>query len=67
MADQTQSHFKVLQKFSSDYSTGFITKYESQRTGLQVLVVDAKSPKVYGFFVLATEIHDDSGARKWLT
>ncbi len=59
-----RSGFKTLQKFSSDYSSGFITQYESERTGMQVVVVDAKGPKVSGAFVLATEIHDDSGARK---
>ena len=29
---------------------------------MQVVVVDQKGPKVLGFFALATEIHDDSGA-----
>ncbi|MPW73165.1 hypothetical protein CPI04_07100, partial [Moraxella catarrhalis] len=40
------------------------TQYESQRTGLRVTVVDRKGPKVYGYFAVATEIHDDSGSRK---
>ena len=65
MAWSEKSYFKVLQRFRADYSTGLITKYESSRTGMQVLVVDAKGPKVHGFFTLATEIHDNSGARKW--
>lgn len=29
---------------------------------MRVVVVDQKGPKVYGYFALATEIHDDSGA-----
>lgn len=29
---------------------------------MRVVVVDQEGPKLYGFFVLATEIHDDSGA-----
>ena len=29
---------------------------------MQVIVVDQKGPKVLGYFALATEIHDDSGA-----
>lgn len=29
---------------------------------MRVVVIDQKGPKVYGYFVLATEIHDDSGA-----
>ena len=29
---------------------------------MRVVMVDQKGPKVYGYFALATEIHDDSGA-----
>jgi Zn-dependent M16 (insulinase) family peptidase len=57
-----KSHFRVLQTFRPEYSPSQITQYESQRTGLRVIVVDQEGPKLYGFFVLATEIHDDSGA-----
>ena len=32
---------------------------------MRVIAVDRKGPKVRGFFALATEIHDDSGARKF--
>ncbi|KAF2749468.1 zinc metalloprotease-like protein [Sporormia fimetaria CBS 119925] len=56
------SHFKVIQKFTPDYADARITHYESQRTGMRVVVVDRKGPKVYGYFSVATEIHDDSGA-----
>ena len=56
------THFKTLQKFAIEYSPSFLTQYESQRTGMRVVVVDQKGPKVLGFFALATEIHDDSGA-----
>lgn len=54
--------FKTIQAFTPDYSPCKITQYESHRTGMRVIVVDYKGPKLYGFFVLATEIHDDSGA-----
>ncbi|KAI4206241.1 MAG: hypothetical protein LQ346_001212 [Caloplaca aetnensis] len=54
--------FKTLQKFSPDYAPCTITKYESEKTGMNVVVVDREGPKVNGFFTLATEIHDDSGA-----
>ncbi|KAL8706462.1 MAG: hypothetical protein Q9201_000517 [Fulgogasparrea decipioides] len=57
-----KSSFKTLQKFSPDYAPCKITKYESERTGMSVVVVDREGPKVNGFFTLATEIHDDSGA-----
>ncbi|KAL4921289.1 Metalloenzyme, LuxS/M16 peptidase-like protein, partial [Aspergillus aurantiobrunneus] len=56
------SHFKLLQKFKPDYSPSEFVQYESQRTGMSVVVIDQKGPKVNGYFVLATEIFDDSGA-----
>jgi hypothetical protein len=61
---QHESHFKKLQNFKADYADATFTQYESQRTGLRVVVVDRKGPKVYGNFAVATEIHDDSGSRK---
>lgn len=51
-----------MQCFSTDYSPATVTQYESQRTGMRVVVVDQEGPKVNGYFTLATEIHDDSGA-----
>jgi len=60
---QQDSHFKKIQSFKADYADATFTQYESQRTGLRVVVVDRKGPKVYGNFAVATEIHDDSGSR----
>lgn len=57
-----RTHFKTIQKFGIEYSPSTLTQYVSQRTGMSVVVVDQKGPKVLGFFALATEIHDDSGA-----
>ncbi|OJJ44670.1 hypothetical protein ASPZODRAFT_71496 [Penicilliopsis zonata CBS 506.65] len=63
MAPSSQtSSFRLLQKFKPDYSPSEFTQYESERTGMRVVVIDQKGPKVTGYFVLATEIHDDSGA-----
>ncbi|KAF2710282.1 zinc metalloprotease-like protein [Pleomassaria siparia CBS 279.74] len=56
------SSFKKIQQFKADYTDVQFTQYESQRTGMRVVVVDRKGPKVYGYFAVATEIHDDSGA-----
>ncbi|KAF2259843.1 zinc metalloprotease-like protein [Lojkania enalia] len=56
------SHFKKIQNFKADYTDAEFTQYESQRTGMRVVVVDRKGPKVYGYFAVATEIHDDSGS-----
>jgi Zn-dependent M16 (insulinase) family peptidase len=57
-----KSHFRKLQTFGSEYSPHKFTQYESQRTGMRVVVVDQNGPMVLGYFALATEIHDDSGA-----
>ncbi|KAF6227227.1 hypothetical protein HO133_008669 [Letharia lupina] len=56
------THFKEIQKFSTEYSPTTITQYESTRTGMRIVIVDKEGPKVDGLFTLATEIHDDSGA-----
>lgn len=57
-----KTHFRTLQHFTTDYSSHIFTHYVSARTGMTVVVVDNKGPKIQGFFALATEIHDDSGA-----
>ncbi|KAI0865125.1 Metalloenzyme, LuxS/M16 peptidase-like protein [Xylaria cubensis] len=54
--------FRKLQSFETDYAPTTITQYESERSGMQVIVADRKGPKVNGYFTLATEIFDDSGA-----
>ncbi|KIX00400.1 uncharacterized protein Z518_10539 [Rhinocladiella mackenziei CBS 650.93] len=59
---RTSPRFRLLQKIEPDYCPSKITQYESERTGMRVVVVDQQGPKLHGFFVLATEIHDDSGA-----
>ncbi|KAI0381908.1 Metalloenzyme, LuxS/M16 peptidase-like protein [Hypomontagnella monticulosa] len=54
--------FRKIQSFPTDYAHTTITQYESERSGMQVIVADRKGPKVNGYFTLATEIFDDSGA-----
>lgn len=58
----TDSHFRKIQSFRTDYSPTTLTQYESKKTGMRIVVVDQEGPKVNGYFTLATEIHDDSGA-----
>ena len=55
-------HFQKLQRFDVEYAPSVLTEYESTLTGMRVEVVDQKGPKVFGYFALATEIQDDSGA-----
>ncbi|XP_065331975.1 uncharacterized protein C05D11.1-like [Cloeon dipterum] len=38
-----------------------VKKYRSRRTGLTVVIADISGPIVSGYFVLATEAHDDDG------
>ncbi|PMD59938.1 uncharacterized protein K444DRAFT_561618 [Hyaloscypha bicolor E] len=63
MPSQTRKpHFRTIQKFKADYSPASFSQYVSERTGMHVVVVDQKGPKVQGYFALATEIFDDSGS-----
>ncbi|KAK3325722.1 Metalloenzyme, LuxS/M16 peptidase-like protein [Apodospora peruviana] len=54
--------FRKVQTFQTNYAPAVITQYESERSGMQVVVADRKGPKINGYFTLATEIFDDSGA-----
>ncbi|RDW74089.1 hypothetical protein BP5796_07531 [Coleophoma crateriformis] len=56
------THFRTIQKFQTDYAPITISQYVSERTGMHVVLVDQKGPKVNGYFALATEIFDDSGS-----
>ncbi|CAJ2507608.1 Uu.00g087940.m01.CDS01 [Anthostomella pinea] len=63
MGSQDSSvRFRKIQSFETEYAPATITQYESNRSGMQVIVADRKGPKVNGYFTLATEIFDDSGA-----
>lgn len=55
-------HFEKLQRFNIEYAPSMLTEYESILTGMRLELVEQKGPKVVGYFALATEIHDDSGA-----
>ncbi|KAK1067973.1 hypothetical protein LTR33_011254, partial [Friedmanniomyces endolithicus] len=61
-AKEQSPRFRTVQTLELEYAPITITQYESTRTGMRVAVVDQKGPKVNGYFALATEIHDDSGA-----
>jgi Zn-dependent M16 (insulinase) family peptidase len=63
MPSQTKKpHFRTIQQFQAEYAPATISQYVSERTGMHVVVVDQKGPKVQGYFALATEIFDDSGS-----
>ncbi|GAO16967.1 uncharacterized protein UV8b_06674 [Ustilaginoidea virens] len=56
------SQFRKVQSFKIDYAPCTITHYVSERSGMHVVVADRQGPKINGYFTLATEILDDSGA-----
>ncbi|KAH6626130.1 Metalloenzyme, LuxS/M16 peptidase-like protein [Chaetomium sp. MPI-SDFR-AT-0129] len=62
MTAPQKPRFRKVQSFRTDYAPATITQYVSERSGMQVIVTDRKGPKVNGYFTLATEIFDDSGA-----
>lgn len=41
-----KSFFKKLQHFKADYAPATLTQYVSERTGMNVVVVNQKGPKV---------------------
>ncbi|KAK2777752.1 zinc metalloprotease [Colletotrichum kahawae] len=61
-AAKPQPRFRKIQSFKTDYAPCTISQYVSERSGMQVIVADRKGPKTNGYFTLATEILDDSGA-----
>lgn len=62
MPSASQTGFRKVQTFKADYAPCTITQYVSDRSGMQVVVADRQGPKINGYFTLATEIFDDSGA-----
>ncbi|KAH7369173.1 cytoplasm protein [Plectosphaerella cucumerina] len=61
-AERPKPRFRKIQSFDTDYAPCNITQYVSERSGMQVIIADRQGPKVNGYFTLATEIFDDSGA-----
>ena len=60
-----KNYFRQIQAFKPDYASVDISQFESERTGMRVVVVQREGPIVEGRFIFATEIHDDSGAREF--
>ncbi|KAH7318215.1 Metalloenzyme, LuxS/M16 peptidase-like protein [Stachybotrys elegans] len=61
-ASTPKSHFRVIQGFKTDYAPCNITQFVSERSGMHVVLAHRQGPKINGYFTLATEILDDSGA-----
>ncbi|KAG9001081.1 hypothetical protein FRB93_012461 [Tulasnella sp. JGI-2019a] len=58
---ESHGHFDLEQRVKLDYTDVTLSKWRSRETGLSVVHVDYESPLVKGYFVVRTEIFDDSG------
>ncbi|KAG8859116.1 hypothetical protein FRB96_004686 [Tulasnella sp. 330] len=58
---ESHGNFDLLQRIKLDYTDVTLSKWRSRETGLSVVHVDYESPLVKGYFVVRTEIFDDSG------
>lgn len=57
-----KSQLELLASISPTYTASTIKCWKSSRTGLQVVHIDHASPMVHGYFAVASEIDNDSGA-----
>ncbi|KAL7420500.1 hypothetical protein Q5752_004450 [Cryptotrichosporon argae] len=53
--------FKLLQSVDLDYAPVSVSKWRSNRTGLTVTLGQHSTPITNGYFVIASEIFDDTG------
>nr|GAT54909.1 predicted protein [Mycena chlorophos] len=54
-------NFELVKDIALDYTDVRVSKWKSRETGLSVVHLDYEAPLVNGYFVVATEIFDDSG------
>lgn len=57
----SSQNFAKVTNFSVDYAPASVSKWQSSRTGLQLVYINQPSPIVNGYFALATEIQNNSG------
>ncbi|KAF5374955.1 hypothetical protein D9758_000192 [Tetrapyrgos nigripes] len=55
------ANFDLIKRVKLDFTDVTISKWKSRVTGLSVVHLDYEAPIVSGYFVVATEIFDDSG------
>ncbi|KAL0951071.1 hypothetical protein HGRIS_007809 [Hohenbuehelia grisea] len=61
MAKETFGNFDLVRRVSLDFTDVVVSKWKSRTTGLSVVHLDYEAPLVNGYFVVATEIFNDSG------
>ncbi|RDB28821.1 hypothetical protein Hypma_015435 [Hypsizygus marmoreus] len=54
-------NFDLVKRVKLDFTDVVVSKWRSRITGLSVVHLDYEAPIVNGYFVVATEIFDDSG------
>ncbi|KAF5377430.1 hypothetical protein D9615_005325 [Tricholomella constricta] len=58
---ETYGNFDLIKRVKLDFTDVVMSKWRSRTTGLSVVHLDYEAPLVNGYFVVATEIFDDSG------
>ncbi|CAL1695482.1 unnamed protein product [Somion occarium] len=58
---QRHGNFDLVRKFKLDFADIEVSKWKSRVSGLSVVHLDYDAPIVNGYFVVATEIFDDTG------
>ncbi|TBU62037.1 Metalloenzyme, LuxS/M16 peptidase-like protein [Dichomitus squalens] len=58
---ETHGNFDLVKRFKVDFADIHVSKWKSRESGLSVVHLDYDAPLVNGYFVVGTEIFDDSG------
>ncbi|KAL1951615.1 hypothetical protein VTO73DRAFT_764 [Trametes versicolor] len=58
---EAHGNFDLIKKFKLDFADIHVSKWKSRTSGLSVVHLDYDAPLVNGYFVVGTEIFDDSG------
>ncbi|KAF7436910.1 hypothetical protein PC9H_003744 [Pleurotus ostreatus] len=58
---ETYGNFDLVRRVKLDFTDVVVSKWRSRVTGLSIVHLDYEAPLVNGYFVVATEIFNDSG------
>ncbi|KAF9569657.1 hypothetical protein CPC08DRAFT_731821 [Agrocybe pediades] len=58
---ETFGNYDLIKRVKLDFTDVVVSKWKSRETGLTVIHLDYEAPIVNGYFVVPTEIFDDSG------
>ncbi|KAH9837131.1 Metalloenzyme, LuxS/M16 peptidase-like protein [Rhodofomes roseus] len=60
-APESFGNFDLVKRLKLDFTDVQVSKWKSRETGLSIVHLDYEAPIVNGYFVIATEIFDDTG------